>query len=395
VTDLTTDRVTEGREPGHSANHADSDEQPSGSPSALPGVPLTRLISFARLTPAQALDISASLLAEVAPRPEPHTESPGGHRVEVDRIVVGADGQVTLAPASDGGDGGRRSAAQRSVGAVLADVAGAARLPGRRPDAAADGLLAELDRAVADLPAAGVLVVGQRLGRATDALDRPAVRSELAALVMALVAVAGSAGSASAIGRPATMSRAAPAGPATRERSAARRAGAWLASVLVLVAVVVLEVVLLRDDISADIAVLLKAGRSGLESSAAQEADGLPIDAPAPASAGNVTAVDLRAVAPCTSNASCAVRLQVRLLPGAEEVVTWSFHVVDRCTGATAAAPGGTVTVPAGGDGAVAVGTVSLPDVQAVAVVAVTETPAAAASAPLLVGSCLSDPRAG
>jgi hypothetical protein len=51
--------------------------------------------------------------------------------------------------------------------------------------------------------------------------------------------------------------------------------------------------------------------------------------------------------------------------------------------------------VTAKGQKATAVGTVRLPAVQAVAVVAVTEKPAAAASTPLLVGSCLPDRQSG
>jgi hypothetical protein len=398
VTDLRTERGTADLEPGHSADLPEPDERPSESPSAVPGVALTRLIRLARLSPAQALEIGASLLAEVARRSEQDTGSPAGHEVPVDRIVVGADGRVVLGPAApDGGDGLRPSAAG-SVGAVLADVVRAARLPTRRADPTADGLLAGLDRAVADIPAAGVPVVARRLREATDAIDSRAVREELAALVKALGAVAGSAGGVGAIGAPATVARAAPPGhtPTSGSRGAARRVGAWLASLLVLVAVVLLEVVLLRDDISTDIAVLLEAGRGGVESSAAPRPDGLPIEAPAPAAAGHVTAVDLRALAPCTSDVPCAVRLQVQLVPGAEQrVVTWSFRIVDRCTGATTSAPGGTVTVPAPGERVEAIGTVVLPKLQAVAVLAVTESPAAAASAPLLVGSCLSDRQAG
>ena len=76
-------------------------------------------------------------------------------------------------------------------------------------------------------------------------------------------------------------------------------------------------------------------------------------------------------------------------------VVTWSYRVVDRCTGATDMAPGGTVTVPAGVDRAAAVGTVALPAGQAVAVLAVTDLPAAAASPPVPAGSCTTDRQAG
>ena len=51
--------------------------------------------------------------------------------------------------------------------------------------------------------------------------------------------------------------------------------------------------------------------------------------------------------------------------------------------------------MPAEGERALAVGTVPLPAARAVAVVAVTDLPAVAASPPVLVGSCLSDRRVG
>jgi hypothetical protein len=171
-----------------------------------------------------------------------------------------------------------------------------------------------------------------------------------------------------------------------------RRIGAWLVSVLLLAAVVTAEVVLLRDDIAADIALLLDAGRSGSPSSSSTAAkpDGLPVVPPAPAAAGSVTAVDLRPLTRCAPARPCTLRLQVRLVPAAQpQTVTWSYRIVDRCTGATATVPGGKVTVPAKGLGTATVGTVVLPELHAVAVLAVTEHPAAAASPPVLAGSCL------
>jgi hypothetical protein len=396
VTDLTTERATEARGPGLPAEASDRHEQPGEPLSAPPGVALTRLISLARLTPAQALEIGVSLLAEAATRSEPRTGSAGSPRVQADRSVVGADGRVVLGPAPDDRDGNPPAAARSSVEAVLADVVAAARLHERRADPQGEQFLAALDRAVVDLPRAGVPVVAQRLRDAAGAIDRPAMRAELAALVGALgESAAASAGGGGAVGAPTHRDPA--RRTTTREtRTVARRVGAWVASVLVLSAVVLLEVVLLRDDISTDIDVLLQAGRSGSESSADPEPDGLPIRAPAPAAAGNVTAVDLRALASCRPGMPCALRLQVGLVPGTEQqAVTWSYRIVDRCTGATTTAPGGTVTVPARGARAAAVGTVALPKIQAVAVVAVTETPAVAASAPVHVGSCLPERRAG
>ena len=90
------------------------------------------------------------------------------------------------------------------------------------------------------------------------------------------------------------------------------------------------------------------------------------------------------------------MRVLVRLAPGAEQqVVSWSYRFVDRCTGATDTAAGGSVAVPAEGKQAAAVDALTLPAAQALAVVALTETPAAAASAPFIVGSCLDDRQAG
>jgi len=152
----------------------------------------------------------------------------------------------------------------------------------------------------------------------------------------------------------------------------------------------VLEVAFLRDRIASDIGLLLDAGRSGSEASAAPTPDdGLPIPAPAPASAGSVTAVDLRPLAPCAPGATCSLRVLVRLVPAADpQVVTWSYRVVDRCTGASETVPGGSVTAPAQEDRVAVVGSLPLPALQAVAVLAVTELPAVAASPPVSVGSC-------
>ena len=58
---------------------------------------------------------------------------------------------------------------------------------------------------------------------------------------------------------------------------------------------------------------------------------------PPPPRPASVAAVDLRPLAPCAPGAPCTVRLLVRLVPGAEpQVVTWSYRVVDRCTGTAA-----------------------------------------------------------
>ncbi|WP_369133962.1 hypothetical protein [Modestobacter sp. I12A-02662] len=408
MTDLTTERATDRDEHGPAPDlpgPPDRAERPSAGPPSVAagGVELTRLVGLARLTPQQALELTASLLADLADlagRPEPDTAAPGSDPVASGRVVVGADGRVRLVPAAGGSPAGRPLA----LAPLLADIAGAARLRGRRPDLRAEQLLDELDRARTALPVAGVPAVARTLRAAAAGIDRGAVRAELAALVRAVGEGAARVAGSAPAGSPRPAARAAGAAargagagsPAGGAKSAGRRAGAWLLSVLALAAVVALEVALLRDDISTDIDLLLDAGRGGTTPSAAPEPDGLPVPAPAPAAAGNVAAVDLRPLAACAPGAPCTVRLLVRLVPAAEpQVVTWSYRVVDRCTGAAETAPGGTVTVPPQGERAVAVGSVPLPAAPGLAVLAVTDLPAAAASAPVLIGSCLSDRQAG
>jgi hypothetical protein len=279
-----------------------------------------------------------------------------------------------------------------AVGAVLADIARAARL---RAGPAADPLLAQLDQAVAELPVAGVSAAARTLGEAAAGTDRTAVRAELCALTRAIAGHAGQAqgagpaGGPSAATRPGTAPPAAPGGG----RSARRRIGAWFLSILVLAGAVLLENALLRDKVATDIGVLLDAGRSGSTPSAAPKPDGLPVVPPAPAAASSVRGVDLRPLAECTPGLPCTVRVLVRVVPGAgPQVVTWSYRIVDRCTGAVVPVPGGTTSVPAGQERVAVVGTVALPTAQAVGVVAVTEVPAVAASAPVLMGSCVPPP---
>ena len=361
--------------------------RPADPPPTRPsnGVPLARLIALAGLTPAQALEIAAGLMAAVAERSEPDDDG-------VDQVVVDPDGRVVLGRAPRGGHAERWPGScppSAGVESVFTEVADAARARARRPDP----LLTELENAIALMPRADASLVARMLGDACAAIDRAGVRAELSALVRAIVArssvsvvggapprapVAGAAGR----GRP-------PERPASgRGRVVRRRVGAWLLSVAVVVTVVLLEIAFLRDDILADVDLLLDAGRSGSAPSVAAAPDGIPLVPPAPAAAGIVTGVDLRALGRCTPGAACTMRVQVRLEPGTEpQTVTWSIRVIDRCTGAAETVPGGSVVVPPGAEQAVVVGPVALPQTAA-AVLAVTALPAAAASPPVLVGAC-------
>ena len=144
--------------------------------------------------------------------------------------------------------------------------------------------------------------------------------------------------------------------PSGGTRTTARRIGAWLFSVVVLVAVVLLEVAFFRDDIVTDVNLLLDAGRSGSAPSAARSRTACRVP-PAPAAAGAVSGVDLRTL-DRVRRARPAPSVPGVARPGTRSADrTWSFRVVDRCTGATDTTPGGSVTVPPGAEQAKAVGT--------------------------------------
>jgi hypothetical protein len=401
MTDLSIEPATErcAPEPGPAFGLIDRDERWPADPPSPRGVRLTRLIGLAALTAPQVLEVGAGLLAEVARRSESNTDALSGGQIMTDQFVIDTDGRVMLGPASHDERNGRSSSTVVStvtaVEAMLMDLASAGRAP--RADPATDQLLAELDRAMALLPVAGVSEVAQMVERGCAAIDRTVVRAELAALVSAIVESAGSAKGNEPTGGPPPGVLGINHGWRSTSggtRTTGRRIGAWLLSVVVLAAVVLLEVAFLRDEIVADVGLLLDAGRSGSAPSAAPEADGLPVPPLAPAAAGPVTAVDVRILEPCAPGAPCTVRVLVSLVPGPDpQVVTWSYRVVDPCTGTTDTAPGGSVTVPPGAGRAEAVGIVALPPTTAVAVVATTDRPAVAAASPVLVGSCEPDPQ--
>jgi hypothetical protein len=381
MTDLTIDRVAHLAEPVRDTEPSARAEQRDPAPlqaASTRGVQLPRLLALAALSPAQAVEVGAGLLAVVDEQRDPN-----GGRAPVDRITIDGDGRVSI------GTGPPTGATEQCGAALLRELADAGRAgvgPGNPVDAQ---LVEALDHAVIELPAAGAARARQRLEEACAALDRGAVRAELAALVRALMESTGTAGPGSA--ERAVEDRSRIPGPAGPRRAARTRVWAWLLSVAVLVAVVALEVVVLRDDIAADVHLLLAAGRSGSAAATAPEPDGLPVVPPAPAAAGAVRGIDVRPVTACTPGAPCTVRVLLRLVPGVDaRTVSWRFELTDRCTGGTDTAPGGSVTVPASEQQVAVVDTVAVPTVRAVAVSVVTELPAVAAAPPVLLGSCTS-----
>jgi hypothetical protein len=113
-----------------------------------------------------------------------------------------------------------------------------------------------------------------------------------------------------------------------------------------------------------------------------------PVPMLAPAAAGPITAIEIQPLdGSCQPGGTCPVQVTVRLQPqpSAEEV-RWSFHVFDRCTGATDVVPGTSVTALAGWGYVYGTSWPTLSANHPLALVAVTESPAAAASPAVLAG---------
>ena len=164
-------------------------------------------------------------------------------------------------------------------------------------------------------------------------------------------------------------------------RSIASRSWKWTLSVAVLLVVLLAEYGFLHGRIVADVAELIAGDLRAPQADVAV----LPLPAaPAPASAGDVAAVEVRALGPCAPGASCAVRVHVGLVPRASPVlVRWDARIEDVCTGAKSTVVGGSVTVPAHADRADVVDRLALPAGSALALIAITTSPAIAASPPL------------
>lgn len=140
------------------------------------------------------------------------------------------------------------------------------------------------------------------------------------------------------------------------------------------------ELVAARGRLAQDFEVLRDAGRSN--AAVVVDRPELPaLPSPAPASAGPVVSVGVRALRPCLPGQPCVLRIQVLLHPAPfARSVQWVYRAVDRCTGAVTDLPGGAVEASAFADRLDVVQTVPLPRAQVLGVHGLTSGPAAAAS---------------
>jgi hypothetical protein len=374
-------------------------------------ITVRQLIRLTRLTPEQALVVGADLVCGLRDR-HASRRALGGFGAE--HVTVGADGSVCLrdeVPAEWTTDQPARHADLVSARALLVELAaiagqqpprnGVATSAGRRAEheLAAHELAAHELAAAAGRPVEDLLTAATGLGSMAD-LVGAAARAELADLAAAAgspVAAAGPAprvigtesspgsrsGTGGAPGGPSDRPAGSPGHPTVPRWAALVRYGRWALVLAALAAVLVLEMVLLGNRVSADLDALSAAGRQSGAGPSATALSPLPVE---PRAAGPIAGVDLRPLALCAPGAICEVRVLVRLVPErGTQRVQWTYLVTDRCTGLVHNAAGGSVTVTPGGRELVAVGQLRLPPASALSITAVTGVPARAASPPLTV----------
>ncbi|HEV7792019.1 MAG TPA: hypothetical protein VGP05_23655 [Pseudonocardia sp.] len=390
---------------------------PPGQPApGSPRLTVRQLIRLTRLTPEQALVIGADLVRGLRDR-HASQRALGGFGAE--QVTVGADGSVCLRDETPEGwttDQPARHADLVSARALLVELAaiarrqprrnGVATATGGRPahelaahELAAHELAAHELAAAAGRPIEDLLAAATGLGSMADVVGA-AARAELADLAAAVgsrVADAGPAprvictgsspgarsGTGGAPGRPSDRPAGSPGRPTVPRWAALVRYGRWALALAALATVLLLEMVLLGNRVSADLDALSAAGRRSAAEPSATALPPLPVE---PRAAGPVAGVDLRPLALCAPGATCEVRVLVRLVPerGAQRV-QWTYRLTDRCTGLVHNSAGGSVTVMPGGRELVAVGQLRLPPASALSITAVTGVPARAASPPLTV----------
>lgn len=366
---------------------------------------MRQLIRLTRLTPEQALVVGADLVCGLRDR-HASRRALGGFGAE--HVTVGADGSVCLrdeVPAEWTTDQPARHADLVSAHALLVELAAiAGQQPPRNGVATSAGRRAEHELAAHELAAAAgrpvedLLTAATGLGSMAD-LVGAAARAELADLAAAagpplaagpaprVIGTESSPGSGSVTGgapdRPSDRPAGSPGHPTVPRWAALVRYGRWALVLAALAAVLVLEMVLLGNRVSADLDALSAAGRQSGAGPSATALSPLPVE---PRAAGPIAGVDLRPLALCAPGAICEVRVLVRLVPEpGTQRVQWTYLLTDRCTGLVHNAAGGSVTVTSGGRELVAVGQLRLPPASALSITAVTGVPARAASPPLTV----------
>jgi O-antigen/teichoic acid export membrane protein len=362
-------------------------------------------VTLARLTSASALGprpIAAVVKAVFDGLEALHREGAGHMSLHANNVHVGIRGNVRL------GDGALRQLLEgtedadpdhesRELAGLLRQVADR-RLPGPEWDAGeARALASALEALRPDGPDPVVELATVR--RAAGTLLSGGGREESAAELASMVATLRPR-------QPVSDGEPVPSAPAVAGRRSRRRAlVAGAGAAILLIALAGGAVAWISSGGAAPVATQRPAWPSPLSAgpavatgpTAPGEAGtptlGLPAPAFGPARDGVVTSVELADPAQgCVPGAACQVRVTVRLAPTTNaKSVAWSFKIVDRCTGVVVTEPGLALTAQPAWPYVYGTSTLSLPAGRSLAIVAVTSSPAPAASAPLRVphaGAC-------
>jgi hypothetical protein len=398
------------------------------------GVSLRRLLSIATLTPIQAAYIAVRVLEGLA---RLHAVGIGHGRLNAADVLLGRDGEPRLANwaltslARTRLLDEVRAADVDSARSLVGELARNANRPVVWKHGQDEAVLTCLEQCGNGGSTAGIPAMTEELRRAlqtavSDDTGMVATRGELAALVATLSQrVARSGQSAEGHARLSTSDEA--EGPRTSWREPIRvptvlparplssadwhrpHHRRWPGFVATLVALLVLAAagyLLARKPIGSFADRVLHRNtaastprapastqptRPGVTRSPAAAAGSpspgtpLPVAALAPLTADPVSGVDLRPLATCTPGSSCSLRVTVRFAPAyTGEPVTWRMAVFNRCAGSTSVVAHGQVTgVP--GTYVFDSTTAKLPAARSMAVIAIIDAPARAASPPLLV----------
>jgi hypothetical protein len=341
------------------------------------GASVERLLGLATLTAGQAAWLAARTLAALAAL---HDAGLAHGRMHAGNVLVGRDGSIRLAdwalgpPASEEARAADLAAAQTFVGALIRNAT--------RPSARHGGLLADLERLAAE-PITDPADAACELDVAVD--DAATVASELGALVNAMNR------RSTRVVPPAPLP---PRLPHTRRppprRLPQRRWVAAAATLFVLAVAGAVAVLVARHH---DAAAPARRPTHSSQLPAAAPSPNPPSTAPrrvaaavAPRSAGFVDAVLLSPVADCRPGASCPVTVTIRIVAHSDvKQVSWTFVLINPCTGQRTHAPGGSMTAQPNWRRIYTTTSVPLPQERSVALVAMTTTPVRAASAPLSV----------
>jgi hypothetical protein len=363
------------------------------------GRPLRRLLAVATLTPEQAAAVALGTLRGLQAL---HEAELYHGRLHEGTVHVGTAGDIRLGGWGlelEGSDPGRRRADHEAAMNLLGRLRRSVHRTGHRKTVQIDALLEALEACREDTgDAAALLARAHQKAAALLAGERgERVARELSSLVAALERdPAPRAVRAPAVTAAAAVYRA--PRPSAAVWVPARRSSRGLAiglAFLLLLAIGGAAVFAARHAPARTPMIAPHAGEApGIRATspaptpAPTPAGPRPVPELAPAAAGPITAVEIHPLqGSCQPATACPVQVTVRLQPqpSAQEV-RWSFRVFDRCTGTTSRLPGVSVTALAGWPYIFGTSWPQLPDSHPVALLAVTEMPAATASPAVLVG---------